>query len=233
MEKWIPIEEYLDKSILPKIDENIGEKYKKGILTNLKQFIYNNKKNAIREKGDKIYVDEIALLTSFVYDYFHKEECDYSAEDFAYSALRHFGMPPIEAMSVESLETTIRKLFENKYKDEVYIRRVQGRLNVACLSREYEMDIPLEPSVSSKIDLQKRKAERKRKDTDEWQEYSEEKAQIAYNEDLIANGISDEFEEPEDETTKVARALLSNDDFINKIADLVVKKIIENDKEES
>lgn len=235
MDNWKPIEEYLRENILiyANADEDLIKKYTVGTLSNLLNFIYDKNPKAIMAKNDKIFLNAGELENSFGKEYLHKKDCDYSAEDFALSALRHVGMPPIEAMSVESIKKKVYEIFDNKYKDQVYLRCTQGGYLVGCLSREYEMDIPLGASVSSRIDKQKKKAERKRKDTDEWQEYDEEKARIAYTDYIVDNGIIEVFEEPEDETTKIAHALLSNDDFINKIADLVANKIIENEKEES
>lgn len=85
-------------------------KYKVGIINNFNAYVMNKLKDSERE-----------IDGNFLDDYFIKSPYDFSAQDCAHMALRRVGIPPIELMSVESLEKTIREVFD-EYNDEVYIK---------------------------------------------------------------------------------------------------------------
>lgn len=105
--------------------------------------------DAISENNGQILIDKVILFdideeldteafskeyfersADFRKEYLKKTENDYSARDVTelmlnrVQELNHLWIPPIEAVSPESVEKKVRALFDtSEYKDSVYVRR--------------------------------------------------------------------------------------------------------------
>ena len=124
-------------------------KYKTGIINNFNDYVRNRLKDSVGE-----------IDYSFIDDYFVKNTYDFSAQDCAHMALSRVGIPPIESMSVESLEKTIRDVFE-EYNDKVYIKRSKKNAETLCVGWNTACAILEHSTVKELIQKQIGKAENK------------------------------------------------------------------------
>jgi len=99
--EYIDITKWNDTVIKSITNSFYKNKYKVGIINNFNAYVMNKLKDSERK------IDE-----NFLDDYFIKSAYDFSAQDCAHMALGRVGIPPIELMSVESLEKTIREVFD-------------------------------------------------------------------------------------------------------------------------
>ena len=95
--EYIDITKWNDTVIKSIYNPFYKSKYKVVIINNFNAYVMNKLKDSERE-----------IDGNFLDDYFIKSPYDFSAQDCAHMALRRVGITPIELMSVESLEKTIR-----------------------------------------------------------------------------------------------------------------------------
>lgn len=187
-EKIIPFSA-LAKSAINAIIIDSAEKFKDGICKHLKSYLKRNFPAAVVVKNNNLYVrvDEIGDIATFCEQYLKKTSKDYSAKDIAELALRHIGLPPVETMSLSSLEKTVRSLFDSdKYKDHVYIKRIQGGRETLCVTAKTAARIECDEAVCNLIVKQVKKAEKRNQDPDsiDWKKYEYEKSFIESREKL-------------------------------------------------
>ena len=181
-------------------------KYKAGIINNFNDYVRNRLKDSVGE-----------IDYSFIDDYFVKNTYDFSAQDCAHMALSRVGIPPIETMSVESLEKTIRDVFE-KYNDKVYIKRSKKNAETLCVGWNTACAILEHSTVKELIQKQIGKAENKASKQCSkiaWRAYEFEKQKIALLEAMnLSENEEDGFShaEPSDaeKTNLMVEALFNN-----------------------
>lgn len=171
------------KRLFREVESHIGfdlcKKYEKGIKANLKIYITDWIENNSEEEYKNITSDDFTC-EDFVKEYMEKESVDFSPKDVAEMVLRHFGLPPIDTMSIESLEKTIQSLFETLYKDHVYLKKVQGGKISKCVRRDVAFLIQSGDNVSRLVNKQAAKAEGKITDPVTLRQYRFERSLIEY-----------------------------------------------------
>ncbi len=163
------------------IEDDLAIKYQNGITKNLISYVLQHYPSTILCRKGQCVVDKELLKDKLGREYFEKTPQDFSARDFAYSALNHMGMPPVDSMSLKSLEKRIRAIFDTpEYSNQVYIKLTQGGKNVACLSSSFLDEIISHKDISELIKKQILRAENNPVDSVEWNRYELEKAAIAF-----------------------------------------------------
>ena len=147
--EYIDITKWNDTVIKSISNPFYKSKYKVGIINNFNAYVMNKLKDSERE-----------IDGNFLDDYFIKSPYDFSAQDCAHMALRRVGIPPIELMSVESIEKTIREVFD-EYNDEVYIKMSKKNAETMCVGWKTACAISEHSAVKELIQKQIEKAENK------------------------------------------------------------------------
>lgn len=204
--------EYIDisiccKTLLAYFDEDFMYGHEEMCVQNFISYIKKNEDVELKYDNDKILVPEVCSQDKFIYEYLKKTEEDFSAKDCAYIALHRLGVPPIEAMSLGSLEKTVRGLI----KDKAYIKRINGRVNTLCVDKDTARNISSHPDLVVLIEKQIKKAEISHENSTAWRAYEFEKKKIAYLDYLSDSDNDDNY----------TRYLLSDDEKNN----LMVKAI--------
>ena len=96
----------LFENVMIHINEQQLEKYgKSGSRKHLQEYLFRMFPDDIKEENGELLVSESMFdAEDFVTAYLDKSQGDYSAKDCAQIALNHIGYPPINMMSVESVE---------------------------------------------------------------------------------------------------------------------------------
>lgn len=164
------------KTLLNYIDDDFLSGHEEMCVQNFLSYIKKNEDIELKYDNDKILVPEDCKQYEFFCEYLKKSDDDYSAKDCAYIALRRVGIPPISAMSLGSLEKTIRELI----KDKSYIKRIKGNINVLCVDINTAHRVATHPDVLMLIEKQIKKAEASHDNSVDWQAYESQKKKIEY-----------------------------------------------------
>lgn len=180
----------LSQEVETRIDSYLYFNFKTGIEADLhsyvERYIAQNSKAYQRKCDDEEWREE------FIEKYLRKTQHDFSAKDIALRSLRHFALPPIEAMSVGSLEKKIRTLMDTDYKDQVYIKTVQGNKAVRCVRIRVADTIERCEEVRTLIDKQIRKAETMKDGSEAWKQYEREKKYVQMV-DALSDTTSEDY----------------------------------------
>ncbi len=207
-----------DDTLLFRLDD--CDSYKDGILNHFHDYIKNVSSESITEKNGKLYVEDGLITGDYINEYLKKNPVsDLSAKDCAYLSLKHVGMPPIDEMSIKSLEKFIKSIIEEEYKDKAYCKHAKGNKNVTCVDYKTACEIAFSEDVSMFVGKQIKKAEKKEKHNDEvaWREYEFQKKKLKYLEML-----RDSYEEPDDFE---AHFRLSNENRTNLMVDAIFRRV--------
>lgn len=175
---YVCISKVYEKFLIHINEELLTKNIIEGCKSNILDYIKRVAPDAIMENEDRLLVEETLISRGFIDKYYEKCELDFSAKDCAHIALKHVGIPPIEYMSVDSLEKTIRELFK-EYKGKVYIKRSKGKGSAFCVDFNTAISIVNNPDVLALLNKQASKAERKHEETGAWRAYEFEKKKIA------------------------------------------------------
>lgn len=167
-------------TLMTYIDEDFVQGHEENCKNHFLNYIKEKNQNEIKYEGKDILVPEEFFSKQYITEYIKKTDYDFSAKDCAYMALHRLGIPPIEAMSRESLEKLIRELL----KDKAYIKRMNGKNNTLCVDKFTACDIISHPEVVKLIEKQIKKAEVSHKDTVTWRAYEFENKKIAHLDSL-------------------------------------------------
>lgn len=181
------------KEVTNDIDVDLLQKFSHGISRDMKRYIRKKYPTAVFKVNKRFHIKEEALkdidIRTFRKEYFKKIEADYSAKDIVEISYRRMGIPPVEAMSPDSLEKSISELLNSpEYKRNVYIRHGKGGKNLRCVDPGTARKIAAEPDVQDLISKQTRKAEKAGGDSEDWKRYELEKRHIESMNALIEMG---------------------------------------------
>ena len=191
--KNVNIESFYEK-LLANMDQDLAEKHKIGCINNFMQYVKFKSPHAIQENNGKIFVPDSLITDEYLSEYFKKNSYDISVKDCAYLVLNHPDVPPLDEMSVNSLEKTIRDIFQEN-KDKTYIKRIKGNVNTLCVDYETALKISSHSKVISLVQAQIKKAEKNHKNTVDWRAYEFQKDKINALSSAISYDNEDECHE--------------------------------------
>lgn len=220
--KYIDIEEWYAEVLQNISDPYKADKYRMGIINDFRTYVLRELRDKVRIEEKTIYIPNTLMTLQFVDGYFEKRDFDFSAKDCANMALNHSGIPPKKLMSLESLEKTIREVFD-EYKDKVYIKYSKRNANTLCVDWNTACLISSHPDVTNLIQKQIKKTENKTENkTDEhsndveWRAYKFEKDKIAHIESLSSHdNVCDVY----------SSAKISEDGEISLVAEAVFRNL--------
>ena len=192
--EYVFIEKWYDTVLENIINPFYKNKYKVGIINNFNTYVMNKLSDRVKKDERHISIPESSIDDIFIDEYFIKRDSDYSAKDCAYMYLRHMGIPPIEQMSVESLEKTIRDSFDG-YNDKAYIKLSKRNVETVCVDWNTACEISKHPDVENLIQKQIEKAENKEDkqcSNIKWRAYEFEKEKIASLEAMNSSEIEED-----------------------------------------
>ncbi|MGN1304812.1 MAG: hypothetical protein ACI4YB_07240 [Oscillospiraceae bacterium] len=173
------------EEVLFGIDSDLASEYETGIITNFNAYVLRMSQKTIEVENDIILVPEKLITREYINRYYEKSNHDISAKDCAYMALNSMGVPPIDEMSIKSLEKTIRDIIKG-ITNKAYIKRVSRTVNTLCVDLATAHQIISHQDVEQKIQKQIQKAESNtiHKDSVAWRAYEFQKDKIAYLDSL-------------------------------------------------
>lgn len=160
---YIDIEKYYDR-LLINIDEDLLSEFKQGCINNFISYVQRETRKSIRVENEKILVSDTLITDEYIKNYFVIKNCDKNAKDCTRMALEHVGFPPLDEMSVGSLEKKILELMR-KEPDNVYIKCIKGKVNTFCVDSNTGYKIVSCMDVVSLIQTQVKKAEKNHQGT--------------------------------------------------------------------
>ncbi len=173
------------EEVLFGIDSDLASEYETGIIASFNAYVLRISHNKIAIENGIIFVPEELITRKYINRYYEKSNFDLSAKDCAYMALNSVGVPPIDEMSLDSLEKTIRDVIKG-ITDKAYVKHVSGTVNTLCVDLTTARQIILHQDVVKKIHKQIKKAESNpiHKDSVAWRAYEFQKEKIAFLDSL-------------------------------------------------